>query len=143
MTERERSLGSRWFEEVWNQRRRDAIGEMLAPDAVLHEAGRDSIGPDGFYPFFDRLRAAFPDLRVTVHDSFAEHDRLCVRWSCTGRHDGEGLGFPATGKSFEVTGISIMRIGGGRLVEGWQNWDMLGMLEQIQERDKSPTYVSA
>jgi hypothetical protein len=35
-----------------------------------------------------------------------------------------------------------MRIAGGQLVEGWQNWDMLGMLEQIQERSKSPTYVS-
>ncbi len=102
-----------------------------------------SIGPDGFYPFFDRLRATLSDMRVTVHDTFAEHDRICVRWSCTARHTGDGLGFPPTQKTIEVTGISIMRVAGGRLVEGWQNWDMLGMLEQIHGQNKSATYIGA
>jgi hypothetical protein len=53
MTEQERDLGRRWFEEVWNRGRRDAIAEMLSPDSVLHEAGSDSIRPEGFYPLFD------------------------------------------------------------------------------------------
>jgi hypothetical protein len=64
MTEEDRGLGTRWFEEVWNKGRREVIAEMLAPDAVLHEGGVDSVGPEGFYPFFDRLRAAFSELRV-------------------------------------------------------------------------------
>jgi hypothetical protein len=58
MTEEERDLGTRWFEEVWNKGRRDAIPEMLAPDSVLHEGGQDSVGPDGFYPLFDRMQSA-------------------------------------------------------------------------------------
>ena len=49
MTDYERHLGSRWFEEVWNKGRREAIAEMLAPNAVLHEGATDTAGAEGFY----------------------------------------------------------------------------------------------
>jgi steroid delta-isomerase-like uncharacterized protein len=143
MTQKERELGVRWFEEVWNKGRRDAIPEMMAPDCVLHDGGLDSVGPDGFYPFFDRMHATLADLKVTVHDTIAEGDRLCVRWSATAKHQGDGLGIPRTGKTIHVTGISILRVAGGMVVEAWQNWDMLGMMEQIRGTGKSATYVAA
>jgi steroid delta-isomerase-like uncharacterized protein len=116
---------------------------MLAPDAVLHEGNEDSVGPEGFYAFFDRLSAAFSEFRVTVHDTIAEGDKVCLRWSCNCKHIGDALGIPATQKTVHVTGMSILRVANGRLVEGWQNWDMLGMLEQLQGSSKSPTYISA
>jgi limonene-1,2-epoxide hydrolase len=79
MTDIER-LARRWFQEVWNEGRRDAIAEMLAPDAVIHDSGTDSApGPEGFYPFFDRMSAALSELHVTVNDSFADGDRACIR----------------------------------------------------------------
>jgi steroid delta-isomerase-like uncharacterized protein len=142
MTETERSLGSRWFEEVWNKKRRDAIAEMLAPRAVLHEAGADSVGPEGFYPFFDRLSAAFSDLHITVHDTIADKDRICVRWSCSATHIGEGLGVAPTGKRIDVTGMSMIRVHDGRIEECWQYWDMQGLMEQIHSRPQSPTYMA-
>src|SRR5689334_13376477 len=116
MTDLERHLGTRWFEEVWNKGRREAIAELLAPDAVLHEGGTDSVGPEGFYAFFDRLNAAFSQFCVTVHDTFAEGDRTCVRWTCSCKHTGDALGFPATHKTVQVTGISILRVADGRMV---------------------------
>lgn len=143
MTELDRGLGKRWFEEVWNKRRREAIAEMLAPRAVLHEGNEECVGPEGFYPFFDRLTAAFSEFHVTVHETIADGDRVCVRWSCECKHTGELMGIPPTHRLIHVTGITIMRIVNGRMVEGWQNWDMLGMLEQIQSLRRSATYVSA
>jgi len=143
MTESERDLGRRWFEEVWNQGRRETIGEIIAPNAVLHEGGMDSKGPDGFYPFFDRMIAAFSEIHVNVEDTMAEGDKLCVRWSFATRHTGNGLGIPATGVMINVTGISIMRVAGTKFLEGWQNWDMLGMMEQIKGALPSATYVAA
>jgi predicted ester cyclase len=143
MTESERSLGQRWFELVWNQLRREAIGEMLPPDGVLHENGADSTGPEGFYPFFDRMNATFSGLHVEVEDTIAEGDKLCVRWSCGAKHTGGGLGIDPTGVSIHVTGISIFRVAGNSIVEAWQNWDMLGMMEQINGLGKSGTHVAA
>jgi predicted ester cyclase len=143
MTELERDLGRRWFEEIWNQGRREAIAELLAPDGVIHDGDIDTIGPDGFYPFFERIRGTLSAIQVTVNDTLADGDRICVRWSCTGKHTGEGLGIAPTGVVVHVTGISILRVAGGKLVEGWQNWDMLGMMEQIQGLRKAATYIGA
>lgn len=142
MTEAERNLGNAWFEEVWNKGRREAIADLLAPDAVLHEAGMDSVGPQGFYEFFDRMNAAFSDVRITIQDTISEGDRICVRWTCSCKHTGDALGHPPTQKTVHLTGITIMRIANGKLAEGWQNWDMLGMLEQIHERNRAATYVA-
>ena len=103
----------------------------------------DSVGPEGFYPFFDRLSTALSDIHVEAHDTIAGEDRICVRWSCTAKHTGDGLGIPATGKTISVTGISILRVKDGKLVEGWQNWDMLGMMEQLQGHQASATYIGA
>jgi steroid delta-isomerase-like uncharacterized protein len=143
MTDSARKLVVRWFDEVWNKKRREVIAEILAPDAVLHESGSDSVGPEGFYAFFDRFHAAFSDFEIVVHDTIAEDDRVCARWTCRCKHTGDALGMPATQKTIQMTGISIICVVDGRFVEGWQNWDMLGMLQQIQGAQPASTYVSA
>jgi hypothetical protein len=65
VTEYERNLGRRWFEEVWNKGRREAIAEMLALGAVVHDGGIDTSGAEGFCPFYDRLRV-YDRLRATL-----------------------------------------------------------------------------
>ena len=143
MSEANKAVTKRWFEEVWNKRRREAIDEMLSPHAVLYEGGKVSKGPEGFRPFFDRMWEAFSDIRITVQDAIAEGDMVCVRWSCTMRHTGHGLGMPPTDKQLETTGMSIVRIADGKFIEGWQNWDMLGLMHQIQGEPMAPTYIAA
>jgi steroid delta-isomerase-like uncharacterized protein len=140
MHEANRDVAARWFEEVWNKGRREAIAEMLSPDAVIHDGAKTGRGPEGFYPFFDRLHAACPDLRIKLEQTIVENDLVCVRWSATMNHTGDGLGMPPTGKTLETTGISIVRVAGGKLVEGWQNWDMLGLMQQIQEGDGAAAF---
>jgi steroid delta-isomerase-like uncharacterized protein len=143
MTHQDRDLGRRWFEEVWNQKRREAIAEMLSSDAVIHDGPTDTIGPDGFYPFFDRMHATFSDMHVTVEDTFGDGDKICVRWSVSAKHTGDGLGMPATNRHISTTGMTIIRIANGKLAEGWQNWDMLGLIEQLQGVRTAVTYIGA
>lgn len=143
MSEANKALAKRWFEEVWNKSRREAIAEMLAPEAMVHEAGQASRGPEGFYPFFDRMQAAFSDIHVTIHDALAEGDRVCLRWSCSMKHTGDGFGIPPTGKQLQITGISIVQIAGSQLVQGWQNWDMMALMEQIHAKPMAATYIAA
>jgi steroid delta-isomerase-like uncharacterized protein len=141
MSENNKEFAQRWFEEVWNKGRREAICEMLASDAVIQEGERATVGPDGFYPFFDRMRAAFSDIHVTIQDAIAEADKVCIRWSVTMRHTGNGMG-PRTDKYLQTTGISVIRIAGGKFVAGWQNWDMLGLIQQIKGEPAAPTYIA-
>jgi steroid delta-isomerase-like uncharacterized protein len=143
MTKQEQDLGRQWFEQVWNQGRREAIAELLPPDAVIHDGDTDTVGPEGFYPFFDRINSTLSNMHVNVHETFADGDKVCVRWSCTGKHTGDGLGVPASGANIQITGISIIRVANGKLVEAWQNWDMLGMMQQIQGLKKAATYIGA
>jgi steroid delta-isomerase-like uncharacterized protein len=143
MSEANKAFAAQWFEKVWNQGRRDAIAEMLAPDGVIHDGNETVKGLDGFYSFFDRMHAAFSDIHITVESSMAEGNFVCLRWSCTMRHSGEGLGLPATGKVVKTTGISIIRMANGKLTEGWQNWDMLGLIQQITEAPMAKTYIAA
>lgn len=143
MSHANKDLAKLWFEEVWNKGRREAIRELLAPDAVVYEGGDATRGAEGFYPFFERMQAAFSDIHVSVHDALAEGDRVCLPWTFTARHTGNGLGVAPTNRSVNVTGITIVRIANGKFIEGWQNWDMLGLMQQIKGERSASTYIAS
>ncbi len=143
MTEHDRDLGRRWFEQVWNKGRREVVAEMLAPGSVLHEGSSHAVGPEGFYPFYDRLKAALSEIHARVEDTIVEGDKLCIRWSFAAKHTGQGLGIEPAGAAIDITGILIIRVADGKIAEAWQNWDMLGMLEQVRGEKKAATYVTA
>jgi steroid delta-isomerase-like uncharacterized protein len=128
------SLMKRWYREVWRESKNETIYELLAPDAVLtgQTGPQEEIhGPEEFAAFAARIRNAFPDTDIVVEDAFGIDDKVVARWSATMTHSGDGLGVPATGKRVRITGMSIARIVNGKIVEGWDNWDRLAMLEQI------------
>lgn len=128
------SLMKRWYHEVWREGKNETIHELLAPNASLHGQIAPDVevrGPEGFIAFAENIRKTFPDTEVVVEDIFAVDDKVVARWVAIGTHTGDGLGVPATGKRIRVTGITIARFVSGKIVEGWDNWDRLGMMEQI------------
>ena len=68
---------------------------------------------------------------MTVEELFAEGETVVARWSCRGTHKGELNGIAPTGKQISITGISIARFAAGKIVEGWVNWDALGLMQQL------------
>ena len=131
MSIEKKTLVQRWFSEVWNEGRADAIDELLADDAVIHGLGANLQGPAEFKRFHSAYRNAYPDVTIDVDDLVAEGDMVAVRWSAIGTHRGDGLGFPATGRRAQFTGMVFVRIKEGRLVEGCNNFDQLGMVQQL------------
>jgi steroid delta-isomerase-like uncharacterized protein len=133
--EANKALMRRWFEEVWNQGRVEAIDEMFAADGVAHglsdEPGKTMKGPDDFRPFHDIFRGAFPDIEVVVEDTIAEGDLVAARCSVRGKHTGDHLGVAASNAPVEFTGMAIVRIKDGKIVEAWNNFDFLAMNRQI------------
>jgi steroid delta-isomerase-like uncharacterized protein len=127
-------LMRRWFQEVWNEGRIQTIHDLLHPDAVARgqrAAEAEIRGPKEFEKFVREIRGAFPDIKVKVEDILGVDDKVVLRWSAIMTHTGDALGIPASGRTVRSRGITIARIVDGKIVEGWDSWDQLGMLEQI------------
>ena len=130
-----KTLAHEWFEEVWNKSQIKAIDRLLADDAVAHglfdENGQELRGPAGFKPFFLQLTKAFPDIHVEVADTISEGDKIAARCIVTGTHRGEMLGVPASNRRVQFTGIAIIRVKDGKIVEAWNNFDFQALSKQI------------
>ena len=135
MSEENKELLRRWFEEVWNNGRSEAIEELFAEDGVAHGlgnvTGNELRGPQDFRPFHQNFREAFPNIYVSVEDMIAEGDKVVARCLVRGRHLGDSLGFAATEKPVEFTGIAIVRIKDGKIVEAWNNFDFMSLYQQL------------
>jgi steroid delta-isomerase-like uncharacterized protein len=133
--EQNKALIRRWFAEVWNQGRANAIPEMFAADGIAHGLSEDPTqplrGPAGFVPFHGQFRGAFPNIEVIVEDQIAEGDLVATRCSVRGKHTGDHLGFAATHSPVDFTGMTITRIKDGKIVEAWNNFDFMKMYRQV------------
>ena len=121
------------FADAVNRRDLDALDQIFDPELINHGADPDE--PGGAYHFkqvFRNFIAACPDLQVTIEDSIVKDDKLVVRWTDTGTHTGAPLlGVPATGKQIILTGIEILRIRDGKIVERWAENDMRYLMETL------------
>ena len=112
-----------------------AVAEELVDDSVVFTSpySPDPVhGRDGFVGMILGLRAAFPDLAIKEHALVAEGSLVAARWTASGTHTGVDFnGAPASGRRFEITGMSFYEVREGRIVAGWVNDDTLGMVTQL------------
>lgn len=60
-----------------------------------------------------------------------EGDKAVTRWTFSGTHKGQFQNMPPTGKQVVMSGITIFRITNSKIIEGWNNPDLLGLLQQL------------
>ncbi len=129
MSEENKDLARRSWELLDNP---DVLDEVYATDLVWHEPDQDIQGLEAAKQFVSTYKSAFPDLHATVEDIFAEGEKVVTRWTIRGTHQGEIEEFgPPTGKQIEIRGITIHRIEGGKIVEEWERYDNLGLMQQL------------
>lgn len=119
-----------FFEEVWNQATVRAADDYIAADAIGHNPDFGT-SLEAFKAQWNKMLEAFPDLHIDLEDIVAEEDKVATRWTLTGTHKGVYEGLSPTGKRVKVTGMSFDRLVDGQIMEGWDNWDGLGLLEQL------------
>jgi steroid delta-isomerase-like uncharacterized protein len=130
MREENKAIARHFLDELWNRSNFVLVDQLLASDYDGHSSTVIR-GPEGAMEFVPRLRIAFPDFQFSILDQIAEGDKVATRWAICGTHEGEFQGIPPSGKRMEMTGITIFRIANGKLIEGWTNEDVLGMLQQL------------
>lgn len=135
MSEENKRLLRRWFDEVWNNGRAEVIDELFDENGIAHGLSDDPSkpirGPRDYRPFYNVFREAFPDLKIVVEDMVAEGDKVAARCSVRGKHEGEFMGRAATQAPVEITGIAIVRIENGKIVEAWNNFDFMTLYRQV------------
>lgn len=121
----------RALEEPWTDL--SVLDELIDESYVGYDPAEPQPirGIQGAKDNVNQYLSAFEGARIKVLDQIAEGDYVATRWEGKGRHTGELLGIPPSGKEATVTGQNFSRLANGKIVEEWSNWDTLGMLQQI------------
>jgi steroid delta-isomerase-like uncharacterized protein len=117
-TETNKAVVRRYLEQVFNEGRHDLVEEFLVEGIEFHGAGI-APGLAAAEEWVAMLAAAFPEQHVTIDDVIAEGDRVVVRTTLNGTHQGEMQGNPATGNPVNQPSITIFRLAKGKIAEGW------------------------
>src|SRR3990170_7052119 len=134
MSEQNKALADRFHMGIFQEGRLAVADEMLSRDFTWHGGAappQQPCGPEGVKEVAAAVIGAFPDRKIVHHDAIAEGDKVLIRWSMSGTHRGDFMGIPATGKPMTVTGFDYFRISGGKIVEMWQEMDIMGMMRQL------------
>jgi steroid delta-isomerase-like uncharacterized protein len=126
-------IAHRFFEDAWNKGIFDET--VIAPDAVDHStvggSEKTERGSASFRQVVNMFRSAMPDIHLNLGDEVYVGDKVVHRWSMTGTDTGGVMGMPPSGKALKFTGITIVRMRDGKIVERWANVDELGILQQL------------
>jgi steroid delta-isomerase-like uncharacterized protein len=133
-TEENKAIARRALEELFSaQGDLDVADEIISPDYIGHDpvSPEDVRGPEGAKETAMMYRNAFPDVQLSVEDQLAEGDMVATRWIASGTHQGDMMGIAPSGNRVTVSGTSVERIVDGKIEETWDNYDALGMMQQI------------
>ena len=135
MSEENKAKARRLFEEGFSQGKVEVVDEVLDPNFVCYDPNSESgevRGAETIKGEIEYFRNAVPDLTYTIEDQIEEGDKVVTRYTVSGTHQGEFFGVPPTGKRISMTGVSIDRFEGGKMVEEWPEYDLLGVMQQIE-----------
>jgi steroid delta-isomerase-like uncharacterized protein len=130
--EENKAISRRGIEEGFNKGNLAALDQIYAANHVNHDAPPGLPNNlEGLKQFIGMYRAAFPDLNTKIDHQIAEGDKVVTHWTATGTNKGSLMGMPATNTNATITGITIERIAGGKIVETWNTYDQVGMMQQL------------
>jgi steroid delta-isomerase-like uncharacterized protein len=131
MSAADEAVVRRFYEEMNNDRKLELAPDLFTSDHQFHDPQVPTAdGPQGVVDTV-RVYQDGVDGHWQIEEIFSTGDRVVVRWTGSGTHNGEVNGIPATGKKIRVDAIAIHRVAGGKIAETWEVWDTLGLLQQI------------
>jgi len=132
LEESNKAIARRWVLDVWHRGDPSAIDDLFAADYVSHYPGMPTIDKESYRQWMVMEFATFADVSCTAEDLVAEGDKVTIRWTWQGTHSkGEYRSIAPTSKQLTMTGITILRIEEGQIVEEWGISDELGKMQQL------------
>ena len=127
-----------FLQEVWTDGNIDAVDQYLAPQYSIHHDPGDpwdgkTLDITGYKERLKQSRAPFPDQQFIIQELLAEGEKVACAWQWTGTHLADMPGFPASGKSVAISGLTIYSFIDGRIAGHWQVTDRLGVYQQLTQ----------
>jgi predicted ester cyclase len=128
------------FVKLWDAGSPPGLAERAyAPEYIEHSPlPGQGPGIDGLNELAGFYFAAFPDLATRVEAVFGDGDLTAVRWSGQGTHQGDLMGVAPTHRRVQFSGIDILRIENGKIVEHWGESNGLEVMQQLQGSGSEP-----
>ena len=124
---------TRLYEDVWNGANPDTADELVHEEYLIHDRdlAAEMQGPELYKALASGTRDVFPDMTITIEDMVTAGEKIALRWTMTGTHQGMMFGVESTGRQVELTAIEINRFEDGKLIETWTQSDQLGLMHQL------------
>jgi steroid delta-isomerase-like uncharacterized protein len=124
-----------FFATVWGKGNLDALPEFWTTDCINHEMpGENKTGLElvrAYHQGFLEAFSGMSEVAIDIKQQIAEGDRVMTHMVTSGRHTGDFMGVPATGRSVSLATIRIDRIVDGKIAEHWSVVDMAGLMQQL------------
>jgi predicted ester cyclase len=118
--------------EAWNSGDVGAYLDMYNERIKLHAGPYDFPDKSSVAEMYRGFFAATSDLVLTIDEAFGDGDRLCARYTVTGKHTGELMGVPPTGADISIIGITVMHFQNGRVLERWDIDDSAELFARLR-----------
>ena len=128
MLEANKALIRKWI-DAWTANNLEALDGIFAPEYSVNET---LIGVEGVKQAVQFLHAVLSDISAELHEIVAEEDKVVIRWTIRGRHTGNFMGIPPTGKALELTGINLYQIVDGKIHVNHEQTNIADILQKLQ-----------
>lgn len=127
------NIVGRWFDDLFTRGDLDAVDDLVAPDLVAHGQGgaEDAHGRESFREWLRWYTSAFTEREWAVHDVISEGEKAVARYSGWATYGGGLLGIPSEGQRVLETGILILRVRDGLVLELWSEMSDLQLVMQL------------
>ena len=130
-THESKVLVRRFIDEVFVKGNADGVDKFVTSDFTPHSWGRMPAGIEPLKDAIKRVYAGLSAVSMKIEDVIAEEDKVAVRLTARGRHTGEFMGLPPSGKDYTISETHIFHLRDGKISEHWRDADMLGLMRQL------------
>jgi len=133
LEEQNKELVRKMMEATWSKGDFETLKELLVPDYTFYYPSNspNPVSREELIEFVEMYRKAIPDISMSIEELISTDDKIIIRFVERGTHMGEFMDIPATGNKYEVSGIGIIRIENGKVVEMREEYDVLGFMQQL------------
>lgn len=120
------------WDEIMNKGKLDMFNDtFFTKDVVMHTSPNDITGIDSARAYYANFLTGFSDIQFTIKDVFGQGDKLVKYWNFKGKHTGNFFGIPATGKSVNIDGTTLVRMSNNKIAEERDFFDNMEFMSQL------------